>query len=1290
MRWLLPVPFVLAFSFLTLSLAHPNSSPFESYIRELRENNPVNIRIAARELGRLGPKAKGAAPALKELLKHRDDRIRLAAAEALWRIEHRASDLLPYYLELLTAANAEVRAAAAWRLGRLGDDSRPVVLVLAGALRDENFEVRVQAGLALANLGPLAEAALPALVRALGDAQLDEPSQTNRQRQDVKTSPALPALVEMADDAIPLLIATFRGTIKEKDPAFYEVMRRTALAFPAFGARGIAPLVNALQSEDAMTRGCAAAALREMAEHNGMLSEAAIAELEKRLDDSKPTVRFVAARALALVRPTNGKAVSIIRGVKDLFGDERKIQIEDLARMGPHNPEAFQWLIQLTEDKDVETALQAVRLLDRLKLPTDQAIKAWAALLSHDKEDVRSEAIYALQNHGLAAKPALPVLRDRFSKLNDEYEKAKLFNAIVAADPDDPNLFSFLVKWLEKGQQSIQGRAVGQLAEMGPKAKDAFPLIEAQLFSSKVQDDRKGFDGIDVRDRVEALARIASGSDQLIAVLLKALRDRQIRSRHCGKNSWFMRDVLEDNLQACMPAAAPELRKALGDKDADVRRSVALVCIRAGMDIEAALRVLADKLWCEKDNPHETHRFQRRVVEALMRRPVGATPAAAAALCQVWHTADAQAREVLEPGLVVLQREALPQLLTQLRKASSLPARRDLAHLLAKFEGQAKHVVPILREELRETSAAHQYLAMTALGAIGPEGAEAVAELVPILKHPHAGMRAASAQTLGLIGRAAKPAVPALKGLLKDSETVTRLSAADALSRIDAGAVEALDVLWSEVRQHGGLLVRSLPQIELPEAVNGSPVYIRYYSVDEGIACFGEVAVRFLADILDSSDLDEWSASNLSAQCGSDQRLQAALLLARLGPEARVAVPALMRALEDKDSFIRDAAASALGRIGPAAREAAPDLIALLQKQNRFASAAGPWTSGASGSGNRQPFDFRGAGRRALLSRDFGYYGASSYDPFSIKRPEYPHNPAYVLSRIDAEACSAQPVLAEVAKDPAHPGRLAAALALWRSRREAPDLVAAFTDALEAHAKAPQQSRAPLSPELRQCLAELGAQLKPAAPVLAELLSLSHWAIEEDAIAVTDAIGNLGSDARAEADLLRPLLRGGRWDARRRMAIAQAYYRITGDADAVFPVLRETLLGTEPTKFYRWFDRTSTWRVLAARGLGLLFEKGDKRARALLIETAKGDESPHVRVAVLEALGRTKETKAEALAGLEAVLRHAEYDVQVAAASALARLAPLPESSRLALEAAKENPTLAVRQTAKKALEESR
>src|SRR5207244_4090177 len=114
-------------------------------LKQLRDKDPEKVCAAARALGKRGP-AKDAAPALKELLKHRNGRVKWTAAEALWLLEHKAAELVPVYMELLTASEADVRAASAWRLGRLGSDAKPAVVLLAAALRDENYEVRVQVG----------------------------------------------------------------------------------------------------------------------------------------------------------------------------------------------------------------------------------------------------------------------------------------------------------------------------------------------------------------------------------------------------------------------------------------------------------------------------------------------------------------------------------------------------------------------------------------------------------------------------------------------------------------------------------------------------------------------------------------------------------------------------------------------------------------------------------------------------------------------------------------------------------------------------------------------------------------------------------------------------------------------------------------------------------------------------------------------------------------------------------------------------------------------------------------
>ena len=65
-----------------------------------------------------------------------------------------------------------------------------------------------------------------------------------------------------------------------------------------------------------------------------------------------------------------------------------------------------------------------------------------------------------------------------------------------------------------------------------------------------------------------------------------------------------------------------------------------------------------------------------------------------------------------------------------------------------------------------------------------------------------------------------------------------------------------------------------------------------------------------------------------------DLRCHAAIVLARIGPEAKAAVPALIQALKNADSEVFGSVAMALGEIGPEARAAVPVLIQALREGN--------------------------------------------------------------------------------------------------------------------------------------------------------------------------------------------------------------------------------------------------------------------------------------------------------------------------------------------------------------------
>ncbi len=72
-----------------------------------------------------------------------------------------------------------------------------------------------------------------------------------------------------------------------------------------------------------------------------------------------------------------------------------------------------------------------------------------------------------------------------------------------------------------------------------------------------------------------------------------------------------------------------------------------------------------------------------------------------------------------------------------------------------------------------------------------------------------------------------------------------------------------------------------------------------------------------------------------------ESRVQAAYVLARIGPDAKKAVPQLIEALRDSNFEVRKAAARALGQIGP---EAAPAVEALIKVIQETATVPNPVT----------------------------------------------------------------------------------------------------------------------------------------------------------------------------------------------------------------------------------------------------------------------------------------------------------------------------------------------------------
>jgi HEAT repeat protein len=147
----------------------------EAMIAELNKNQNYRREVAAEVLGRMGPKAIEAIPALAKGMRRisnvtrrasRQDDFLRRAAEAMIRIAPRDPRCAVAYGYRLKHAKTETeRARAALQIGGFGKAAKGEVRTLISALGDKSQRVRCETITALGMIGPDAKAAIPKLTR---------------------------------------------------------------------------------------------------------------------------------------------------------------------------------------------------------------------------------------------------------------------------------------------------------------------------------------------------------------------------------------------------------------------------------------------------------------------------------------------------------------------------------------------------------------------------------------------------------------------------------------------------------------------------------------------------------------------------------------------------------------------------------------------------------------------------------------------------------------------------------------------------------------------------------------------------------------------------------------------------------------------------------------------------------------------------------------------------------------------------------------------------------------------
>jgi HEAT repeat protein len=343
---------------------------------------------------------------------------------------------------------------------------------------------------------------------------------------------------------------------------------------------------------------------------------------------------------------------------------------------------------------------------------------------------------------GPEAVAVLPDLAEALRQEDSELMLAHISRALLSVGVGSDRLAEELARLLEVPHCRVM--AARALADLGPAAARVLPTLKAQLR------EREPSPTLAV-----AVLALSSEDREAWAVLEAALG-----SGKADEQCWALKE-----LKALGPPGrrlAPAVRRLLRAESVVVRLEAAwaLASVEPG-DSEAAAALAS-------------------LVHGPLREPalIAATdlgPRAAGAAADV--------AAVLQESVERSDERQVLQALTRMGRgaAPALGLLRQRARRADRFDSGT----------------------LACLAALGPEAADAVPDLLPLLEDPSAERRAQAARVLGHIGLAARGALARLRRQHEEDDTEPRAWAAFALARIEGDARPYLAELVREVRHCG-------------------------------------------------------------------------------------------------------------------------------------------------------------------------------------------------------------------------------------------------------------------------------------------------------------------------------------------------------------------------------------------------------------------------------------------------------------------------------------------------------
>lgn len=648
------------------------------------------------------------------------------------------------------------------------------------------------------------------------------------------------------------------NSLKKLCMARVQVARNETLA-------NLPQLINGLDHPDPNVRRQATDAIGKL----GPRASTAIPDLAKKLNDPDAAVQSHAARALADSGPQGVPA--LVSALKD--PKTSALAGAALAEHKALSRDILDALLDLLQNP-AEQIRRAVR--GPLRKLGATAVPALIAALQNKGQ--RNEAAHVLGEIGPPAAPAVPGLIMGLKDGDGSFRNAS-HRALVMVGPP---AVSALIEAINEKDAVCWYHALVALGKIGAAAKEAIPAL---VDATKDPNAGKRMLAITALMQIDP-EHVALGEHhaELLPVLIETLKHRDIAVR-----AWASESL--GKLGIVAKSAGPQLQSALRDADPLVRGVAASALARVAPDSPETLVALRSAL-ADTDSG-----VRKATIRALASLGTKSAPS----LVQGLKDPSEQVTSGSRDALIAMGRPAVPALLGAF-KGNDRSLRPEIARIWFRIGPAAVDAVPDLCESLKDSKDALRPQYVDTLQAIQPPATTLLATLLPLIKDQDEAFSQGALRALQS-AKFDRAGILPLTRAIKDSDPTMRRAAASLLAKMGPEAREAVPSLVGDLEDadHSARIavIQALAAIE-PTAPSGLPFLIK--ALKENHGAIADAAQQALIKAGSTAVPDLRDALNDAQPTVKIRCLQ---VLEQIGPDAQVALPAVLALVNDSNAGVR-------------------------------------------------------------------------------------------------------------------------------------------------------------------------------------------------------------------------------------------------------------------------------------------------------------------------------------------------------------------------------------------------